>query len=119
MLNEVVKCLYDKTDNFYNYVQKNIESGEHVGEEILSNLWVFIYVIDYMNSKALFCLFVKYSDVVISRYEKQMSLLTRKNTCLDNNIRQNFEDVLYSSKEFVDTEIKKWNKYDFPEYYFY
>lgn len=119
MLNEVVKCLYDKTDNFYNYVQKNIESGEPVGEEILSNLWVFIYVIDYMNSKALFCLFVKYSDVVISRYEKQMSLLTRKNTCLDNNIRQNFEDVLYSSKEFVDTEIKKWYKYDFPEYYFY
>lgn len=79
-----------------------------------------------MNDKELFYLFLKYSDVVISRYE-QLRLTPKRyvDSRSSKNIRKDFEEELQSSKDFIDKEIKSSGytnneyRYNFPDYYFY
>lgn len=79
-----------------------------------------------MNDKELFYLFLKYSDIVISRYE-QLRLTPKRyiDSRSSKNLRKNFEEELQSSKDFIDKEIKSSgytnneSRYNFPDYYFY
>lgn len=77
-----------------------------------------------MNKKDLERLFVKYSDVIESRYQKLTSPKVDYIT-LKENKRDNFEKVLQVSIDFVDGEIKgsgrteNGYRYGFPSYYFY
>ncbi len=78
-----------------------------------------------MNDKELFRLFLKYSNIVISRY-KELTLNVKRYTNLSfSKMRKDFEEELQSSKDFIDKEIKNSGyindgyRYSFPNYYFY
>lgn len=74
-----------------------------------------------MNDKILFCLFLKYSEVVISRY-KELTSSKVQNLNQDEENRKDFDDVFKSSKEIVDDEIRKitlyGKDYKHPSLYF-
>lgn len=77
-----------------------------------------------MNDKVLFYLFFKYSDIVISRY-RELTSPPVQYVSTPQKAREDFENVLQSSKEFIDGEIRSSGRsdngyrYNFPNYYFY
>lgn len=78
-----------------------------------------------MNDKELFYLFLKYSKIVISRYNQLRLSTIRYIDSHSIKIRRNFEEELQSSKDFINKEIKSSGysnnkyRYNFPDYYFY
>ncbi len=71
-----------------------------------------------MNDKELFYLFLKYSNVVISRYGKLTSK-TEQNLYPTQN-RKNFEEELLISKNITNSGYtKEGYNCDFPDYLFY
>lgn len=78
-----------------------------------------------MNNKELFYLFLKYSNVVISRYQQLSVSPKRYVDSRSPKIRRSFEEELQSSKDFINKEIKSSGyssngyRYNFPDCYFY